>query len=250
MMRNLKALKPGGKCVRVFGIDVPDTVPIDKDVWMARVISSVAGTNPMLVLVGNRHTFKKVEWESDDDKRTVLAENLNKKGLKVASVMQYWEKDKCISKIADFLDAENTYTGVYVDDIIKPLSIKTPSTISDITDGVIVWNCGTLSAEASKQAEVSKITEDIKTESDNSAPEIETDREKIEKRIKRGIPVTGMTKQDVIKTLGEPKERSGTDSSDYEKWSYECYDEAGYYYECYNLIFENNILTRISNWPV
>jgi len=164
--------------------------------------------------------------------------------------MQYWEKDKCISKIADFLDAENTYTGVYVDDIIKPLSIKTPSTISDITDGVIVWNCGTLSAEASKQAEVSKITEDIKTESDNSAPEIETDREKIEKRIKRGIPVTGMTKQDVIKTLGEPKERSGTDSSDYEKWSYECYDEAGYYYECYNLIFENNILTRISNWPV
>lgn len=69
MLRNFKALKAGGKCVRVFGIDIPDTVPIEKDVWMARVISTIAGDNPMLVLVGNRHTFKKVEWKSDDRKR-------------------------------------------------------------------------------------------------------------------------------------------------------------------------------------
>lgn len=55
--------------------------------------------------------------------------------------------------------------------------------------------------------EVAKITEDIKTESYQGAPEIETDREKIKKRIKRGIPITGMTKQEVIQTLGEPKER-------------------------------------------
>lgn len=250
MLRSFKDFKAAGRCIRVFGVDVPDTVPIEKNVWMSRIINSLVGDSPMLVLIGNRHTFKNVQWKNDENKKTVLAQNLKSNGVNVGAVMQYWEKQDCISKIADFLDTENPYTGVYVNDIIKPLSMKPPSQVSEITDGVIVWNCGTLSAEINKQVEIEKKTADIDVDPVINKPTIETDRKKIEKSIKRGIPMAGMTTEDVIKTLGEPKKKSGVNSSGYEKWGYECYADEGYYYECNNLTFENNVLIRIADWEI
>ncbi|NIX16179.1 MAG: hypothetical protein GWN11_09970, partial [Candidatus Dadabacteria bacterium] len=118
-----------------------------------------------------------------------------------------------------------------------------------ITDGIILWNCGTFSAETNMQKEIEKKTADIKVDPVIKT-EIETDRKKIEKSIKRGIPMAGMTKEDVIKTLGEPEKKSGVSSSGYEKWGYECYAEEGYYYECNNLTFENDVLIKIADWEI
>ncbi|NIP38257.1 MAG: hypothetical protein GWO07_04635 [Candidatus Dadabacteria bacterium] len=249
MLSSFKDFKASGKCIKVFGVDVPDTMPIEKDVWMARMINNLVGDDPVLVLVGNRHTFKNVQWKNDENKKTVLAQKLKSDGVNVASVMQYWEKQDCISKIADFLDTDNQYTGVYVSDIIKPLSIKPPDNVSQITDGIILWNCGTFSAEAKKLEKIEKKTADIKVDPAAAKPKIETDRKKIEKSIKRERPMAGMTKEDVLKTLGEPAKRTGVNSYGYEKWGYECDSEEGFYYECYNLTFENDILVRISDWP-
>ncbi len=216
---------------------------------MARIINNLVGDSPMIVLIGNRHTFKHVEWEDDENQKIVLAQNLKSKGVNVSAVMQYWEKQECISKNADFLDTKNPYAGVYVNDIIKPLSIKPPSTVSEITDGVILWNCGTYSAETKKQTEIEKQTADIKIDP-VIEPKIETDRKKIEKSIKRGIPMAGMTKEDVLKALGEPKNKSGVNATGYEKWVYECYADDGYYYECNKLTFENDVLIRITDWEI
>jgi len=46
MLGEFKYLFDQGRCIKVFGVDVPDTVPVEKDAWISRTINNMQGATP------------------------------------------------------------------------------------------------------------------------------------------------------------------------------------------------------------
>lgn len=254
MLGEFKYLIDQGRCIKVFGVDVPDTVPVEKDAWISRTINNMQGGTPLIVLLGNRFAFKTVEWTDNKIDKQLIAQRLSAEGIKVASVLQYWDSDNCSWPNFDLILPANKLSGEYLSEIYSGIAADLPQDVSKITDAIIVWNCGTLSKiDNSAGTEIKDNSDaaidDKKPEDKDKEYQIksETDRKKIESYIKRGYLIVGMTKDDVIKTLGEPEIKNQI-SDTYEKWSYECYDENGFYFECNILTFDNDILISIGSW--
>ena len=243
-----------GRCVKVFGLDVPDSVPVEKDAWISKMISNMQGGTPLIVMIGNRFAFKSVDWKDNKVDKELIAQRLNSEGITVASVLQYWDTDNCSWQNFDLILPVNKLSREYLSEIYSGIAADLPKDVSSVTDAIIVWNCGTLSktdnSAGKKIKDNSVSTVDDKKPNDeekhyNVKPE--TDRGKIESYINRGYVIVGMTKDDAVRSLGEPKTKNQI-SDNYEKWSYECYDENGFYFECNILTFENGTLISIGSW--
>ncbi|MGH7849307.1 MAG: hypothetical protein ACREOP_03335, partial [Thermodesulfobacteriota bacterium] len=70
--------------------------------------------------------------------------------------------------------------------------------------------------------------------------------EKVLKKIKWGIrnryPAVGMTKDEAHQALGEPDKKENVNNV--EKWSFECFDEQGYWHTCFVLSFKDDIVVK------
>jgi hypothetical protein len=130
-----------GKCLKVRAIDAPHAVPVDRDEWMEKQILEVMDGTPILVLAGNFHAMKEVNWSSEALGGTSLAERLVNRGFKVASILQYWEKKGCHLRSEKLVSAEETESLKYVKEIMDVIHAKTPDEASEVADGVIVWKC-------------------------------------------------------------------------------------------------------------
>ncbi len=95
MIEYFAALKRQGQCITVVAIDAGMDTVVDRDQWMALKLSEHVGKIPVLVLVGALHTLKAVNWTVAIGK-PFLAENLVKRGFKVASYPQHWMQEQCI----------------------------------------------------------------------------------------------------------------------------------------------------------
>lgn len=130
-----------GKCLKVRAIDAPHVVPVDRDEWMEKQILEVVDGTPILVLVGNFHAMKEVSWSSEALGGTSLAERLVNRGVKVASMLQYWEKKECDLRSEKLVSAEEPESLEYVEPIMNAINAQTPDKASEVTDGVVVWKC-------------------------------------------------------------------------------------------------------------
>lgn len=130
-----------GKCLKVRAIDAPHIVPVDRDEWMEKQILEVMDGTPILVLVGNFHAMKEVRWNSDPLGGPSLAERLVDRGIRVASILQYWEKKVCDLRSEKLVSTTEPESSEYIKQIIEVLNAKTPDKASDVADGVIVWKC-------------------------------------------------------------------------------------------------------------
>ena len=130
-----------GKCLKVRAIDKPQLVPVSRDEWMEKQLLEVMDGTPILVLVGNFHAMKEVKWLSDPLAGESLGERLVDRGIKVASMLQYWEKKRCYIRSEKFVHTEEPESSEYVNEIMDAIHAETPDKASEVTDGVIVWEC-------------------------------------------------------------------------------------------------------------
>jgi uncharacterized iron-regulated protein len=130
-----------GKCLKVRAIDVPHTVSVDRDEWMEKQILEVMDGTPILVLVGNFHAMKEVRWNSDALGGPSLTERLVNRGIRVASLLQYWEKNGCDLRSEKLLSTKEPDSLEYVKQIMDVINAKNPAKASDVADGVVIWEC-------------------------------------------------------------------------------------------------------------
>ncbi len=130
-----------GKCLRVRAIDKPHTVPVSRDEWMEKQILEVMNGTPILVLVGNFHAMKEVKWNSAPLAGESLGKRLVDRGIKVASMLQYWEEKECYFRSKKIVDAEKPESAEYFKQITDAIHAEIPDNISEVADGVIVWQC-------------------------------------------------------------------------------------------------------------
>ncbi len=131
-----------GRCLKVRAIDKPPTVPVGRDEWMEKQILEAMDGTPILVLVGNFHAMKEVKWHSDPLAGESLGERLVHRGIKVVSMLQYWEKKRCYLRSEKMVDTEKPEAAEYVKQITDAIHAEIPDKASEVTDGVIVWKCG------------------------------------------------------------------------------------------------------------
>lgn len=130
-----------GNCLKVRAIDKPQTVPVSRDEWMEKQILAAMDSTPILVLVGNFHAMKEVRWQSDPLAGKSLGERLVDRGIKVASMLQYWEKQRCHLRSEKMVDTEKPESAEYIKQITDAIHAETPDKASEVADGVIVWQC-------------------------------------------------------------------------------------------------------------
>lgn len=131
-----------GKCLKVRAIDKPEMVPASRDEWMEKQILEAMDGTPILVLVGNFHAMKEVKWHSGPLAGESLGERLVDRGIKVASMLQYWEKKRCYIRSEKLVDTEEPESSEYINQIMDAIHAEAPDKASEVADGVIVWECG------------------------------------------------------------------------------------------------------------
>lgn len=247
MLVNFSQLVISGKCLSVYAIDSPESMPLTKDAWMEQQVVKIADEKPLVLLVGNKQAVKDFNTP-DDSSNKLLAQRLRARSYNVVSVMQYWKGGFCATKNVKLLDTEtDKKSAIYVKQAIGEISAEMPEKVSMVSDGVLVWSC-----EKRKVVEIdsanSNATDRDLIVSISKYDVVERDQEvlnKIKSGIKHQYPVVGMSKEEATRALGEPDqvEKAGN----FEQWVYQCFDEDGFYYDCYTLRFREDYLVNLDD---
>jgi hypothetical protein len=166
----------------------------------------------------------------------------------VGSVLQYWKPSQCASRNFELITTEDEKSGIYVKQAIGEIGARMPEQVSMVTDGVLVWSCKEL-----------VVKEEVETLPDNEVVDkisigvvneelIVRDGERLKEingGIKHNYPVLGMNREEALEALGEPYEKEKAGNR--EQWAYECFDDDGYYYDCYILKFQDGILVKFKD---
>ncbi len=244
MLADLGAQIRAGKCLSVHAIDAPASVPVSRDAWMEKEVVAIAGDTPVVLLVGNVRAVKD-SGSGEDDTSRLLAERLQSETSGVASALQYWEPGQCGNRTVEYVSASDEKAGIYLKETVSGISAQMPEQPTAIADGVLVWSCETTKITESIDIQNDNVIED-KFKIDEEKTDVVVRDEKALKRIRWGIknkyPAFGMTKDEAVQALGEPDDIKETGAS--EEWSYQCFDEDGYYLKCFVLTFKAGVVVK------
>lgn len=138
-----------GKCLTVRFIDAPQDASADRDTWMTEQIMGMIGDRPVIVLSGNLHGLKTVEWHATVTRpKRYLGETLKLAGIRVATVLQDWHPSDCTRYKPTMLSTEDPKSLPVLTRIMDPLAATTPSNAATVMDGVIVWRCASWSRDS------------------------------------------------------------------------------------------------------
>ena len=236
-----------GKCLSVYAINPPSSIPITKDAWMEQEVVKIIDDKPIVLLVGNKHAVKDFNIPEDSSNK-LLAQRLRARSFGVASVLQHWKAGYCATKNVRFYDTTtDKKSAIYVKEVIGEISAEMPGKVSMVSNGVMVWSC-----ESVKVKEVD--TEAGNVENRKLIIEVskydvvERDQEvlkKIKWGIKHDYPIVGMNTDEALKAMGKPNELEKAGNA--EQCVYQCSDEDGFDYECYNLKFLDGSLVKFDD---
>ena len=131
-----------GKCLSVYAINPPKSMPISKDAWMEQEVVKITGDRPVVLLVGNKHAVKDYKSTgSEEDK--LLAQRLRERSFGVSSVVQHWKPGGfCATKtVRLYSTTTDKKAKIYVKESIGELGAEMPEKVSMLSDGVLVWGC-------------------------------------------------------------------------------------------------------------
>lgn len=247
MLVNFSEQIIAGKCLSVYAINPPGSVPMAKDAWMEQQVVKMSNGNPIVLLVGNKHAVKDFNTPEDSSNQ-LLAQRLRARSIGVSSVLQHWKTGYCATKNVKFYDTTTDKKSViYVKQAIGEISAEMPEKVSMVSDGVMVWSCEKIKVVEVDSSDGS--VADRKLIVEISKYEVVERDQEVLKKIKWGIkheyPIVGMNKAEVTEAMGEPfkVESSGV----YEKWIYQCSDEDGFDYQCYVLNFNEGSLVKFDD---
>lgn len=114
----------------------------NRDEWMAIKLAEQVGEIPILALLGSLHTLKKVDWDlAMTKKEPYVAEILAVQGHNVKSYPQVWQDRVCNSRTRLISTDKPEAVKLLNTDLFALLNASKPETVTDIIDGVILWEC-------------------------------------------------------------------------------------------------------------
>lgn len=245
MLTDMSGQIRAGKCLSVHAIDAPGSVPVTRDAWMEKQVVSMVGDTPVVLLVGN---IRAVKDSGGEDTGKLLAERISEKTRGVATVLQHWKPGQCGNKTVVYINAKDERAGTYIKETVKDMTPEMPENPVAIADGVLVWSCESEIVTENIDIDDSGGGASVKDEVQVTEEKTETvvRNEKVLKRIKWGMrnryPAVGMTKDEALQALGEPDKKENV--KNVEKWSYECFDQDGYWHTCFILDFKEDLVVK------
>lgn len=245
MLTDMSGQIRAGKCLSVHAIDAPGSVPVTRDAWMEKQVVSMVGDTPVVLLVGN---IRAVKDSGGEDTGKLLAERMSEKTPGVATVLQHWKPGQCENKTVVYINAKDESAGVYIKETVKDITPVMPDAPETIADGVLIWSCESQNVTENIDIDDSGGGATVKDEVEVNGEKTETvvRDEKVLKRIRWGIknryPALGMTKDEALQAMGEPDKEENVKGV--ERWSFECFDEDGFWHTCYVLDFKDDIVVK------
>lgn len=140
MIRELIRIKSSGKCLKLLAIDADLKTNSPRDEWMVKILENQKMDVPVLALLGSLHVLKRVNWERDNAS-SFVAEILEKRKHKVKSYPQIWTDRNCYTN--NRMVASNTEEAAKLinEHLISLLNASEYQTVSDVVNGVILWEC-------------------------------------------------------------------------------------------------------------
>jgi len=144
MIDDLSSLKRAGACLKIAMIDTGIETEYDRDKWMAKQLVQQRNDTPILVLLGNLHTLKKVNWNlTVADPLPFVAEILNSQGYRVRSYPQIWLENGCTDKSSNtshYVSADTQEALALLNNSLIALINALPAkTAKGVVDGFVVW---------------------------------------------------------------------------------------------------------------
>lgn len=249
MLADFSGQIKAGKCLSVHAIDAPASVPVSRDAWMEKEVVSILGDTPVVLLVGNARAVKGAANPGNDDSGKLLTERLRGRTFAVSTALQYWKPGQCEDRTVEYVNATDEKVGAYVKEVIGSVSAEVPEDPEVVTDGVLVWSCKETAVTEDIDVAGDKIIGD-KLTIDEEETDVVVRDEKALKKIRWGVknnyPVLGMTKEEAVEALGEPKDKEKIGST--ENWTIQCFDSDGFYHTCFVLSFKDDILVKFRDY--
>jgi len=142
MIDNLVKLQGINECLKLVAIDAGDDINLRRDEWMAIKLAEQVGDIPVLVLLGNLHSLKKVDWDLSMTKGSpYVAEILSSQGYKIKTYLQTWTVKTCDDQNRFIKTEEAESLGLLNDHFISMLNAFEYKSAVGVVDGIIVWGC-------------------------------------------------------------------------------------------------------------
>ncbi len=142
MIDSLVKLQRNNECLKLVAIDAGDDINLRRDEWMAIKLAKQVGETPILVLLGNLHSLKKVEWDLSMTKDSpYVAEILSSQGYDINTYPQIWTDTTCNDQNR-FISADKPEALKLLNkSIVSVLNAFEYKTAENVIDGVILWEC-------------------------------------------------------------------------------------------------------------
>ncbi|MGH7885290.1 MAG: hypothetical protein ACRENO_06305 [Thermodesulfobacteriota bacterium] len=227
IITNLNKLIRSKRCVAIYAVGPPSTVPVESGGWIEKELPKLlVDSVPVLLVVELKESLKYYNWNSSGAGKPFLAERLQQKGYKVASVLNSWRKNYCEKEKVETISSDDPLAGSYVTNLIYSDVQFLPKKSSTVTDAVNLWKCDI----------------DVKKEAEKLI-----DENKIKKALRQNRPVAGMNKEQVVKAIGEPFKKNVVDKNT-ENWEFNCSHEDGFDFYCYRITFAGDIAVQIKSY--
>ncbi|SFM82073.1 hypothetical protein [Nitrosomonas communis] len=142
LMDDLVAMKRRGTCLKLIAIDGGE-LNVNRDEWMAERLAKQVRQAPILALLGNLHTLKRVDWYTSVSKVSpYVAEILVSQGHRIKSYPQIWLDKECSIQNGLISSDEQKTVSLINRSLISLLNAAKYETVNDVIDGVILWECG------------------------------------------------------------------------------------------------------------
>lgn len=230
IITNINNLIREGRCIKIYALGPPSTVPVESAAWMEKELPKLVKQDsvPLLLVVKLKDSLKYFDWNNSGQGKPFLAERLSQKGIKVASVLNYWQQNFCddVETVAT-LSSDNPLAVTYVNKLIYSEVQFLPKKASTVTDAVNVWKCDIDPVEEAKKL---------------------VDEDEIKDGLRQGRPIVGMNREQVVEAIGsEPVKKDFVDDTT-EIWKFSCPHEDGYYFNCYNVTFTGDVATGVRGY--
>ncbi|SFM43650.1 hypothetical protein [Nitrosomonas communis] len=142
LINDLAQMQGSNDCLKIIAIDAGIKSETRRDEWMATKLAEHVGQAPILALVGNLHTLKKVEWNyAMSKKEPYVAEILVSQGKNVRTYPQIWLDRECSTRDRYIHADSPEATEMLNDNLFSLLNADKPKTANGVVNGIVMWEC-------------------------------------------------------------------------------------------------------------
>lgn len=142
LINDLAKMARSNDCLKLIAIDGGIGMGIRRDEWMAKILAGQVSLVPILTLLGNLHTLKKVDWNMPMSKTSpYVSEILATLGHRSRTFPQIWE-DKTCAIYNRFVPSDSKEAEELINSkLVTLLNASDYKMVNDTVDGIILWEC-------------------------------------------------------------------------------------------------------------